>query len=415
MSTASDRPAGLPHRCHALIVGGGASGLALAMRLADSEFKHRDVVVVEDGSRPLADRAWAYWSVSATAAGAAGSGGFDRFWVRTNDVARLVELDRFRYRTVTGVDLDRAADAALLDAPGFTRVRGHVTEIHDGPHQAEVVVDGHAVRADWVFDSVGIRGPASSSTHPATAAARPGHSLVFTGRHVQTDVDVFDVTAPTLMDFRTGQGRDLAFVYVLPSTPRRALVEHTRFRAAVGHVPAGVGAAALDTYLRDVLRVGVHRVLSTENGTIPLVTAQPPRPGERVVLIGTPAGMVKASTGYGYARILRHSAALVRSLVTHGHPFDVPRPSARHRALDRVLLEAIRREPAQVIDVFARLFAANPGDRVLAFLDERTTVPQELATILTLPPAPFLRAVAALASGSGRTADTGSTVAQDRF
>ena len=397
MGTATDRPAALPDRCDALIVGGGAAGLALAVHLAGSGFRHRAVVVVEDGSRPLADRAWAYWSDSDAMADAASARAFDRFWVRSDGGAHLVELDRFRYRAVAGRDLDRAADAALLGAPRFARVSGRVTEIHDGPDHASVVVDGHAVRADWVFDSVGIRDPSVPGAPPPTRAARPGHSLVFTGRRIETDVDTFDPAAPTLMDFRTRQGRDLAFVYVLPSTPRVALVEHARFTAAVGDA-SGIGQTALDAYLREVLRVGNHRVLATERGTIPLVTARPPRPGRRVVLIGTPAGMVKASTGYGLARIQRHSAALARSLATHGHPFDVPRSRARHRALDAVLLEAIRREPTHVITAFTRLFVANPGDRVLAFLDERTTRAQELATILTLPPAPFLRAVASLAT-----------------
>ncbi|GHS86820.1 hypothetical protein AGMMS50218_07430 [Actinomycetota bacterium] len=405
MSTATGPPAALPERCDALIIGGGAAGLALAARLADSEFRRRRVIVVDDDSRPLADRAWAYWSDVAADTEAAGAQAFDRFWVRTGDAAHLVELDRFRYRTVTGPELDRATDAALAGAPGFARVRGQVSAVSDGPHGASVVVDGRTVRADWVFDSVGVRDPTRAGVGLPIRAAGSGHRLVFTGRRIETDVDVFDPCAPVLMDFRTGQGADLAFVYVLPAGPRVALVEHTRFTAAADVRP-GAGDTALDAYLRDILRVGTHRVLATEHGTIPLVTTRPPRPGHRVVLIGTPAGMVRASTGYGYARIQRHSAALARSLATHGHPFDVPDAPARYRTLDRVLLEVIDREPARVVDVFARLFAASPGDRVLEFLDERTSVVQELALILTLPPAPFLRAVAALITRppSGRRA-----------
>jgi len=225
-------------------------------------------------------------------------------------------------------------------------------------------------------------------------------TLAFTGRRVETSTDAFDPDVPTLMDFRTPQGGGLAFVYVLPSSPRTALVEHTRFTTAPGRAPRR-DEAALDTYLRDVLAVGAHRVLGTEHGVIALRTARPPRPGRHVVPIGAPAGMVRPSTGYGYARIQRHSAALTRSLVSHGHPFDVPAPSVRHRALDTVLLEAIRREPARVIDVFERMFTANDGDRVLAFLDGATSVGQELALIRTLPPRPFLRALGRVLTPAG--------------
>ncbi|WP_448060198.1 lycopene cyclase family protein [Cellulomonas hominis] len=393
MSTATGPPAALPERCDALIIGGGAAGLALPARLADSEFRHRRVIVVDDDSWPLADRAWAYWSDATADTEAVGAQAFDRFWVCTGDAAHLVELDRFRYRTVTGPELDRATDAALAGAPGFARVRGQVSAVSDGPHGASVVVDGRTVRADWVFDSVGVRDPTCAGVGLPIRAAGPGHRLVFTGRRIETDVGVLDPCAPVLRDFRTGQGADLAFVYVLPAGPRVALVEHTRFTAA--DVRPGASDTALDAYLRDVLRVGTHRVLAPEHGTLPLVMTRPPRPGHRVVRIGTPAGMVRASIGYGYARIQRHSAALARSLATHGHPFDVPDAPARYRTPDHVLLEVIDREPARVVDVFARLFAASPGDRVLEFLDERTSVAQEFALIRTLPPAPFLRAVAA--------------------
>lgn len=83
---------------------------------------------------------------------------------------------------------------------------------------------------------------------------------------------------------------------------------------------------------------------------------------------------------------------LVGSLVRHGHPFDVASAPRRYRWLDRVLLTAAAREPERVVDAFDRLFARNPGDRVLSFLDEDTTLAQELMLVRSLPPGPFLRA-----------------------
>lgn len=392
MRTPGARPSTLPERTDALIVGGGASGLTLASHLARSGWRDHDVLIVDDGSHALDDRAWAYWSDSPGLLDAAVSASFDRFWVRTSGLAQLVVLESHRYHVVRGRDLDRAADAVLADAPEFRRVHGHVSQIRDGPRDAEVVVDGHTVRAEWVFDSVGIEDPTEGTVSPSATAVPPASALHFVGRRIETDVDTFDADAPTLMDFRTRQGRDLGFVYVLPASPRVALVEHTRFTTSPGHsiLP---GEAAVDVYLREVLGVGSHRVLATEHGTIPLLTQRPRQARQRVVPIGAPAGMVKPSTGYGYARIQRHSATLARSLATHGHPFEVPAPRARHRILDGVLLEAIRQEPGQVIRAFERLFTANPGDRVMTFLDEDTTIAQELAIILTLPPAPFLRAL----------------------
>ena len=379
-----------------MIVGAGASGLSLACHLAASGWRDREILLVDDGSRPLAERAWAYWSHTDGLLDEAVSASFDRFAVRTQERSRVVELDDYAYHVVRGVDLARTSETVLSRAPRLRRMRGRVTAIDDGLRDAVVVVDGQEMRATWVFDSVGLDlGPP-----PAPAPAPAPMTLTFTGRRIETTVDAFDPAVPTLMDFRTRQAGDLAFVYVLPTSPRTALVELTRFTSDPGRA-CGPDEASLDAYVRDILAIGPHSVLGTEHGVIALRTARPPRPGRHVVPIGAPAGMVKPSTGYGYGRIQRHSAALTRSLVARGHPFDVPASSLRHRALDAVLLEAIRREPARVVDVFERMFAANDGDRVMAFLDEATSVGQELALIRTLPPRPFLRALGRVLTHAG--------------
>ncbi len=113
-----------------------------------------------------------------------------------------------------------------------------------------------------------------------------------------------------------------------------------------------------------------------------------------MVPIGNRGGLLKASTGYAYARIQRDSAAIARSLVRDGHPFDRPKTRARHRFLDATLLELIRTDPRAVEVAFAELFSRNPADLVLRFLDEDTTVTEEVRLLRTLPPRPFLRAAA---------------------
>jgi lycopene beta-cyclase len=365
-------------RWDAVIAGGGASGLSLACHLAAGGWRDRSVLVVDDGSRGLDERAWAYWSVAPGLLGAAVDRTFDRVRVRAAERSVEVQLRRYRYRVVPGRGLRRAAGGLLAAAPAFRLVRGHVDAVEDRGDAAVVRVDGRAVEARWAFDSV-----------TPSAAAGVAAWLTFTGWEVETPSAAFDAEVPTLMDFATPQGGELRFVYVLPSGPRRALVEHTRFGAG-----ASVdGEAALRDYLATLVPAGGYRVLRRECGRLPL-RPPPRRPASgRVLPIGVPGGMLKASTGYAYGRIQRDSAAVARSLARYGHPFALPAGHRRHAYLDAVLLDVLAAEPDRLQRAFLQLFARNPGDRVLRFLDEDTSIAEEALLVATLPPAPFLRAI----------------------
>ena len=388
------RTPALPRQVDAVILGGGAGGLSLAAHLVAGGWADRRVLVVDDGLHP--DRSWAYWSRGDGLLDPAASPGSTRLRVDGPGGEQVVALDEFRYRTLTGAQLRGASDRLATGAPGFTRVRGTVVRIDEHPTAPGVLISRPgpgdpqlaSVSARWVFDSTGV------APGPALPAPRAG--LRFLGHHVVTDHDAFDPTTPTLMDFRTDQSRGVAFVYVLPTSARTALVEYTRFASWPADRTASRDRELgehVDTYLRRQLGIDAFRVVGSEAGAIPLVAAAPPRPRGAVVRIGTPAGMVKASTGYGFGRIQRHSAAIARSLTRHGHPHDVPGPGRWHRSLDALLLEVVRDDPTTMPAVFTRLFAANPGDAVLAFLDETASMRQELGLYRSLPIAPFRRAV----------------------
>jgi lycopene beta-cyclase len=337
------------------------------------------VLVVDDGSRRLDERAWAYWSARPALLDPAADRSFDR--VRVHAAGRTVEarLDRYRYRVVTGAALRRVADELLGSAPGYRLAVGHIEAVEDRACGGVVRVDGRPVEAAWVFDSVTTGGPADADAW-----------LTFTGWEVEAPEGTFDPAVPTLMDFRVAQDGDVRFVYLLPAGPSRALVEHTCF----GGGAPGDAAAALHDYLTETVRVESYRVLRREGGRLPLRIAEGRPATGHVLPIGVAGGMLKASTGYAYGRIQRDSAAISRSLVHYGHPFGLPAVRRRHAYLDAVLLDVLRTEPDRLERAFFRLFARNPGDRVLRFLDEDTSLAEEALLVATLPPAPFLRAMA---------------------
>lgn len=357
-----------------VIAGGGLSGLSLAAHLAVMDHRH-PVIVVDDGRDPLSANAWASWSDRPGLLDGAACRWFDRIRVHVNGTTKVLRLGRYRYRVVRGDDLASVVRRFTDPSRHFTFYEGHVDRIADDG----VVVDGQHLRARWVFDSV--IGPAEEP--PADAL------LSFRGWRVRAERAAFDAEIPTLFDFRTSQARGASFVYVLPSDAHHALVEHTSFMAPDATTDQAAQREALAEYLADV---GQYEIECEEHAVLPLRARQTPRRNGNVLTIGAKGGLLKASTGFGYQRVQRDSAAIAESLHEYGHPFALPAESARFRLFDGVLLDVVTREPAQLERAFGALFRYRTAEPALRFLDEATTPPQEWRLFAGMPAATYLAA-----------------------
>lgn len=360
-----------------LIAGGGLSGLSLVAHLVARPEPLGPIVVVDDGRRQLATAGWAFWSADPGLLDEAVSRTFDRFRVHAAGRSRIVGLGRYKYRFVRGDDLEAAVGKAAERRGDVVFRRGRISEIRQAGRGAEAIVDGEAIRVDWVFDSVFQPGP-----------ARVDGWLIFRGWHVRTTTPEFDSAVPTFFDFRTFQGRAASFVYVLPRGPQEALVEYTSFAPphSQGVARPHEQRSALREYLATILGVREYAVTREESASLPLSASAVDRRRGSILAIGTKAGLVKASTGYAFQRIQADSAAIARSLAVHGHPFDLPRPKARHLLFDATLLDVVARDPAQLERVFAALFDRSSVEPVLRFLDEESSLPQEGRLFARLPP-----------------------------
>lgn len=368
-----------------IIAGGGAAGLSLAYQLINSPLRGRSILVVDKGAKSQNDRTWAFWSDEPTPFEPIVYRSWDEIELAGDEGEQRIDLGRYRYQMIRGIDFYTFVHAALEACPSVTMLQATVDRIEDGDDLARVVVDDRAYSAEWVFDSI---------FRPAEVVEDERHQylqLHFKGWEIETAEDAFDPEAATLMDFRTPQERETRFFYVLPFSKRRALVEFTVFSGdRFSHEEY---AEALREYLAETLDIDDYRVVDEEQGVIP-ATDHPfsRRAGRRVMTIGTKGGRVKPTTGYAFIRIQQDSAAIIRSLIDHGHPFDVPEDSQRYRLLDMVMLEMMEHYGEQLKPIFGKMFARNPIERIFRFLDEEGTPLENLQMIATLPPKLFIQA-----------------------
>jgi lycopene beta-cyclase len=368
-----------------VLAGGGLAGLSLACRLAETPaFDQRSILIVEQDAKTRNDRTFSFWSDQPGPFDAAISRSWDRLRVAGPHGVQDLDLGAYRYHTIRGLDFNRHAQQRLAQSTNVELRRGHVQRIDDGADAATVLVDGEAITATWVFDS--------RPSHLAAQADDDRHThlkLYFRGWEIETPTAAFDPGIATFMDFRTPQDGDVRFFYVLPFAPDRALVEYTLFTDQ--RLTREDTEQAIVTYMKSTLGIDDFRVVAEEGGCLPITDAPfPRRLGQRVMAIGIRGGRIKPSTGYAFSRVQDDSAAIVQSLLDHGHPFALPACPLRYGWLDAVMLRVMRDHSEAIAPAFAALFKRNPMARVLRFLDEQAAVVDILRIMASLPAALFV-------------------------
>ncbi|MCU1693789.1 MAG: hypothetical protein JWM64_2880 [Frankiales bacterium] len=352
------------------VVGAGAAGLALACRLAQQGTP--DVVLVSSPTPP-APRTWCSWKAGPTWWDDAVSHTWDRIALHAPDGTRQEHgIAPLRYVVVRSPDYEALA-GRLLDGR-VERVTAEVASVAGG----HVEGDGVDLRADLVFD-----------TRPVPAP--PGLLQHFRGWYVRTRSDAFDPDVAGFMDFRVPQpARGVAFTYVLPTSPTEALVEHTLFSRDVWT------AEQYDDALRTTCAdLPPYDVVDTEQGVIPMTSTSFPRKvGERVYRLGAGGGATRPSTGYTFSGAQRQALAVAAAVAAGTDPTPpLPYPR-RHLAMDALLLRALDGGHVQGARFLTDLFARQPAERVLRFLDGATTPREDLAIMRAAPALSMLRALA---------------------
>jgi lycopene beta-cyclase len=372
-----------------LFAGGGLAGLSLACRLASQEeFAGSKLLIVDPSDKQADDRTFSFWSQEPGEFCSAVSASWDRLAFHTPDFSRRVRLGSYRYHTLRGLDFYTAARTRLASRPNVEFLQGCVTEIEDGPAQARLRVNGEVYAGRWALDSR----PATASLPPAPSNGHIEMKLVFHGWEVRAEHDAFDPGTAVLMDFRTPQQGEIRFFYVLPFSPRHALVEYTVFCS--GKPDLSACDDALREYLLSTcaLEPGLNCQAHPKEGGCLQVTDRPfpRRPSPHVLRIGLSGGRLKPATGYAYTRIQRDSQAVVSSLLEHGDPFHLPEDPPPYPALDAIMLEVFARQPHLIPGVFAALFKNNPTGRILRFLDEEASTGEILQLMASLPASIFV-------------------------
>lgn len=222
-------------------------------------------------------------------------------------------------------------------------------------------------------------------------------SQSFYGWLVQTKAPIFDPEVFTMMDFSIPQNGHTQFLYVLPFNAQQALIEPTRFGEVL--ISEKEATHVIEKFLEE--RNTQFEILEKEQGCIPMCSGvlQNEELPKNWVRTGAGGGQLKPSTGYSFVRSLTDAQQIVKSLTLNEAKVKRRRSPQRFAYYDRLLLKIIAQNPERGKQIFTKLFQHNAAAKVLNFLDEKSTLLQELRLMSTLPILLFLNAAILDAKG----------------
>ncbi len=345
-----------------VLLGDGVAAMSLAS-VADQLPTHSFTVMQPEGAPEPHDHMLGFWNTKGLDFAASGArASWSKWSIVTHEATTVLSSTDHAYHVMHKLAyLDRCKTVAATHNVAFT------TE----PDRKD---------ADLVFDS---RPPRSSSN------AMLQH---FHGLEVEIDRPAFDDSTAILMDFRVDQSHGMHFIYLLPFSKTRALVESTIF--STQPMPKAYYVDTIHAYLMEQHHTTVVKVHHEEKGIIPMGTLAPHDPS--IPGLGANAGAIRPASGYTFVFIQEQIKRAIDD-VNSGKPLRFKRP---HKGIDvwmdTVLLVVLKHWPQHGPSMFSRMASGLTGEEFIRFMSGQASWRLRLKVMMTMPKWPFIRGVSKL-------------------
>ncbi len=366
-----------------VVIGGGCAGFQLLQQLSAQHFWGNMRVTLLSNDAVM-KRSWCFWDTEKSPLQHLVSKSWSNISFRSSNFSITESILPYQYHYIKGEHFfDYFRQEFLPKRSNINSVLTQVQAVSKENRQFKVCSDTRSWTADHVF----------SNAQPIDFdKAQFKLWQHFKGWFVKTETPIFDDSTVVLMDFSIPQENDTRFIYVLPFSPNEALIEMTVFSPEESYSDE-IYDASIKDYIKKHYEAMVFEISETEKGKIPMTDAPFSRYGQNgEFLIGTAAGMVKATTGYAFKRIGRDSQQLAENLLDKSNVQNLA-TKGRFRFYDRLLLGILSEQPQYGHKIFSRLFGKTNMKTIFRFLDEETTLWEEIKIFATLPFAPFIRQV----------------------
>lgn len=367
-----------------IIIGSGASGLQLALAmLRDSYFNDKAIGIIEKRTQFTNDKTWCYWEK--------GMGLYDNIvhksWSKGNFKAFnetiLLNLGEYRYKMIKSIDFYTYAKDKIKSSTNIQWIEDEISETENNDKGVRLEGKQDHYQAEHIFDS---RLP--DNYKPDQSINILQH---FKGWFIETDEDVFDPDEFCMMDYDLSDQEKTCFIYVLPFSKNKALVEFTYFSPE--KVSDETYEHYIKIYLKQKLNISKYHIYEKEKGVIPM-SSHPfyKNHTQNITKIGTSGGWVKASTGYSFKNSERNSIKIVNN-IKQGKSPHYQLYQKRFKHYDKMFLDVLYNHNDYGQTLFYKMYKYNDISQIFRFLDEQTKLGEEIKMMLTMTSFHFIKAL----------------------
>lgn len=366
-----------------IITGAGCAGLSLLMRiLQEPVLNKKSILVIDEQPKNKNDRTWCFWEKQ--------NGLFDEIvhhsWQQLKFASDYYSAEfsiaPYKYKMIQGLDFYNHVIKYAARFKNVTFRYEKVIGVTNENDLAVVQLTSEKIYSSYIFNSILFEQPALSKN---------AYYLLqhFKGWVIETKEPCFNINTATFMDFTVSQHHGTTFMYVLPISETKALVEYTLFTEKL--LEQDEYSTALKKYITEELGISNYSIVHEEFGIIPMTNHVFPIHNNNIVYIGIAGGQAKGSSGYAFNFIQKRTSQIVQSLVQKNHPF-VPRnfSDKKFHLYDSVLLNVLQHKKMEGAKIFSTIFKKNKAQTVLQFLDNDSSLLQDLKIMSSVPTSVFL-------------------------
>ena len=369
---------------HYIFTGSGLSALMTVYEmLLSGKFNDKFILLIDENTKKTNDRTWCFWDEDNLFDEIA-SKKWNQAVFANEKFNRVLELTPYQYKKINGLDFYELVFKKISEHKNIHFLNEKVVDFTELGNHCIVKTREETFTCNKIFNSI---------YNPEIVTAQNKFPLIqqhFVGWFIKSKEAIFTPNCATFMDFSVEQKGNTRFMYVLPTSENGALLEYTLFSKDL---------LSKEEYESEILKyienLGIteYEILEKEQGNIPM-TCYPfwKHNTKNIINIGSAGGWTKASTGYTFKNASKKSKALVQFLKSESD-FTKFHKKDKFWFYDLLLLDILSSKNELGSKIFSSMFRSENSTVIFKFLDEETSIWEDLQVIWKCPKMIFVKAL----------------------